>query len=183
VVVSYGSPYLIRQFPKVPAYVCALRGAESSQRAAIAGAAGGEARYGPPAGHDPGSLPEGARNDAAKHEMRLRTARPEDVGFRAGAMPEVDAVLDRFLSEKAFRAASSRSARTARSFICGHSAGSAYDSSAPTVEAPTIYDLASLTKVIATTTMAMILVDEGKLSLDKRVRDFILPSTEVTRTR
>ena len=37
----------------------------------------------------------------------------------------------------------------------------------------TIYDLASLTKVVATTTAAMILFDEGKLSLDAKVADFI----------
>ena len=37
----------------------------------------------------------------------------------------------------------------------------------------TIYDLASLTKVIATTTMAMILMDEGRLDLDKNVQDFL----------
>ncbi|MHB1313497.1 MAG: serine hydrolase domain-containing protein [Gemmatimonadaceae bacterium] len=41
----------------------------------------------------------------------------------------------------------------------------------------TIYDLASLTKVIATTTGAMILYDEGKLSLDAKVAD-ILPGFE-----
>ncbi len=37
----------------------------------------------------------------------------------------------------------------------------------------TIYDLASLTKVVATTTAAMILFDEGRLSLDARVVDII----------
>ncbi|HEX7180470.1 MAG TPA: serine hydrolase, partial [Thermoanaerobaculia bacterium] len=41
------------------------------------------------------------------------------------------------------------------------------------VTAGTLYDLASLTKVVATTTMAMILVDEGKLDLDRPVRDFL----------
>ncbi len=37
----------------------------------------------------------------------------------------------------------------------------------------TIYDLASLTKVIGTTTAAMILYDEGKLNLDERVRHYL----------
>src|SRR6185295_18391433 len=36
VVVSYGSPYLIRQFPEVPVFVCAYGSAESSQRSAVA---------------------------------------------------------------------------------------------------------------------------------------------------
>jgi len=44
---------------------------------------------------------------------------------------------------------------------------------APPVTAGTLYDLASLTKVVATTTMAMILVDEGKLDLDRPVQDFL----------
>jgi CubicO group peptidase (beta-lactamase class C family) len=46
-----------------------------------------------------------------------------------------------------------------------------YDENAPPVTAATIYDLASLTKVIATTTMAMILVDEGRLDLEMPVRE------------
>jgi len=37
----------------------------------------------------------------------------------------------------------------------------------------TIYDLASLTKVVATTTAAMILYDEGRLSLDAKVQNYI----------
>jgi CubicO group peptidase (beta-lactamase class C family) len=49
----------------------------------------------------------------------------------------------------------------------------AYDEDAPPVAADTLYDLASLTKVLATTTMAMILVDEGALDLDKPVQDFL----------
>lgn len=48
-----------------------------------------------------------------------------------------------------------------------------YDADAPPVEAGTLYDLASLTKVVATTTMAMILVDEGRLDLDQPVREHL----------
>ena len=49
-----------------------------------------------------------------------------------------------------------------------------WESDSPAVTTDrTIYDLASLTKVVATTTAAMILFDEGKLSLDARVCDII----------
>jgi uncharacterized protein YbbC (DUF1343 family)/CubicO group peptidase (beta-lactamase class C family) len=48
-----------------------------------------------------------------------------------------------------------------------------YAADAPPVTADTLYDLASLTKVVATTTMAMILVDEGRLDLDRRVQEFL----------
>src|SRR5688572_11534682 len=44
---------------------------------------------------------------------------------------------------------------------------------APLVTDSTLFDLASLTKVIATTTAAMILEDEGKLDLDAPVRTYL----------
>jgi len=43
----------------------------------------------------------------------------------------------------------------------------------PRVAAGTLYDLASLTKVLAATAMAMVLVDEGRLELDRPVRDLV----------
>jgi CubicO group peptidase (beta-lactamase class C family) len=49
-----------------------------------------------------------------------------------------------------------------------------YAAHSPNVEKDTLYDLASLTKVIVTTTLAMILVDEGRLALEAFVAD-ILP--------
>lgn len=49
----------------------------------------------------------------------------------------------------------------------------AYDDEAAPVTAETLYDLASLTKVVATTTMAMILVDEGRLELDTPVQHLL----------
>ena len=41
------------------------------------------------------------------------------------------------------------------------------------VQAGTIYDLASLTKVVALTTACMLLVDEGKLALDEPVQRYV----------
>jgi CubicO group peptidase (beta-lactamase class C family) len=49
-----------------------------------------------------------------------------------------------------------------------------YDAGAPAVTPATVYDLASLTKVIATTSIAMLLYDRGVLDLDMRLGD-ILP--------
>ena len=43
---------------------------------------------------------------------------------------------------------------------------------APRVSVDTIYDVASLTKVVVTTTLAMIFYDKGRLPLNARVRDY-----------
>lgn len=49
-----------------------------------------------------------------------------------------------------------------------------YEASAPAIQPETVFDLASLTKVLATTAAAMLLVDRGRLDLDERLGD-ILP--------
>jgi CubicO group peptidase (beta-lactamase class C family) len=49
-----------------------------------------------------------------------------------------------------------------------------YEASAPAIQPETAFDLASLTKVIATTAAAMLLVDRGLLDLDERLGE-ILP--------
>ena len=49
-----------------------------------------------------------------------------------------------------------------------------YDASSPAVEADTVFDLASVTKVVAATTMAMLLYERGLLHLDSKVAH-ILP--------
>ena len=48
-----------------------------------------------------------------------------------------------------------------------------YDSDSAPVDEHTIFDLASLTKVIATTTLVMRAVDDGRISLDDRVGKWI----------
>jgi CubicO group peptidase (beta-lactamase class C family) len=48
-----------------------------------------------------------------------------------------------------------------------------YDTSSPAVKVNSIFDLASLTKVVATTTITMILYDQGRLNLDQKVADIV----------
>jgi len=48
-----------------------------------------------------------------------------------------------------------------------------YDPDSPAVSPTTIYDLASVSKAIATTTMAMILLERGKLALDAPVIEYL----------
>jgi CubicO group peptidase (beta-lactamase class C family) len=48
-----------------------------------------------------------------------------------------------------------------------------YDSASPAVNDSSMYDLASLTKVVATTTTAMQLIDQGRLALDSSVAYYL----------
>ena len=173
VVVSYGSPYLLRQFPDVPVYVCSYGWAESSQRAAIAALFGEYAVGGRLPVTLPGLYPYGHGLDLPRREMTLRAARPEDVGFRPDAMAQVDRVADDGLAAKAFPGGVLAVGKDSALVHLRPFGRFSYDDGAPEVKADTIYDVASLTKVVATTTMAMILVDEGKLDVRKPVSSFI----------
>jgi beta-glucosidase-like glycosyl hydrolase/CubicO group peptidase (beta-lactamase class C family) len=173
IVVSYGSPYLLRQFPDVPVYVCTYGWAESSQRAAISAIFGEH----PVGGRLPVTLPGlysyGHGLDLSRREMTLRVARPEDVGFRPDAMGDVDRIADEGLAAKAFPGGVLAVGKDSALVHLRPFGRFSYDADAPAVKADTIYDVASLTKVVATTTMAMILVDEGKLDVRKPVSAFI----------
>ena len=54
---------------------------------------------------------------------------------------------------------------------------------APAVTDSTMFDMASLTKVVATTTAAMILEDEGRLNLDAPVRTYLPELTDSAKAR
>ena len=167
ILISFGSPYLLVHLPAAPVFLCAYSWAGASRRAAVA-ALLGETDVG---GRLPVTLPGlydvGHGIDIPRREMTLRDAR------RPGNFAEADRVLDKFLAEGAFPggvlAVGHRGALVhLRPF--GRLSG---DDGAPAVATDTIYDLASLTKVVATTTMAMILVDEERLDLDSPVQDFL----------
>jgi len=54
---------------------------------------------------------------------------------------------------------------------------------APAVTDSTMFDMASLTKVVATTTAAMILEDEGKLDIDSTVHSYLPELTDTAKAR
>jgi beta-N-acetylhexosaminidase len=173
VLISFGSPYLLRQVPSVSAYVCAYGAADSSQRAAVAALLG---EY-PVSGKVPVSLPGfyafGDGLQIPRNEMTLRAGAPADAGFRPDGMAEVDRVLEAAVAAHAFPGAV---VAVGKDGVLAHLKAfgrQSYDADAVPVTTDTMYDLASLTKVIVTTTMAMILVDEGKLDITKPVSAFL----------
>jgi beta-glucosidase-like glycosyl hydrolase/uncharacterized protein YbbC (DUF1343 family) len=173
IVASFGDPYILRDLPELSAYLCTFGASMPSRRAAVS-ALFGEIDV---RGKLPVTLSDdhlfGDGLEIPRREMTLRRVQPEKAGFRPGGLDDVDRLLDGFVEEGAFPggvlAVGHRGA-----LVHLHPFGRlAYDDDGPPVREDTIYDLASLTKVVATTTMAMILVDEGRLDLDERVQDFL----------
>jgi uncharacterized protein YbbC (DUF1343 family) len=101
------------------------------------------------------------------------TPPPTPVSPRIAAFEEVDRLLEGFRQRGAFPGGVVAVGYRG-SLVHLHPFGRlTYDADAAPVTADTLYDLASLTKVVATTTMAMILVDEGRLDLDRPVQQFL----------
>ena len=173
IVVSFGDPYLLRDLPEGLTYICAYGSSGSSRQAAVS-ALFGEIEI---RGKLPVTLSDeyavGSGVEIPRRAMTLSVASPEEAGFRPQGLGDLDRVLDEFVAQGAFPggvvAVGYRGA-----LVHLHPFGHlSYDEDAPLVEENTIYDLASLTKVVATTTMAMILVDEGRLDLDEKVQDYL----------
>ncbi|HEY8232882.1 MAG TPA: serine hydrolase domain-containing protein [Vicinamibacteria bacterium] len=93
-------------------------------------------------------------------------------GFRAGGLEAVDAIVRDAIAARAFPGGVVAIGRRGSLAHLRAFGKLSYDAEAAAVQPDTIYDLASLTKVVATTTLAMILVDEAKLDIDDRVSDF-----------
>ncbi|MCP3961596.1 MAG: serine hydrolase [bacterium] len=173
VLISFGSPYLLAHVPETPVYVCAYSWAPVSRLAAVNALFGESDIRGRLPVSLPGLYPYGHGIEIPRREMTLRAARPEDAGFRPGGLDEADQVLDSFLEQGAFPGGIVAVGYRGNLVHLRPFGKLAEDADAPAVAADTIYDLASLTKVIATTTMAMILVDEQSLELDSPVQEFL----------
>ena len=86
------------------------------------------------------------------------------------AFDEAGRLLQQAVTERVFPAAVAEIGRET-GVLWRETAGAlTYDEDAAPTTHDTIFDLASLTKVIATTTLAMRLVDDARLTLDDRVQ-------------
>jgi CubicO group peptidase (beta-lactamase class C family) len=142
--------------------------AESAAARAIAGLNEITGRARPP-GLSRGA---GMRRDAL--DFALATALPEHVGMSSTALQKVDGIIEAALLDGAAPGAAIAVGRRGRLVMLrGYGATDVGAGFNPVTDS-TIYDLASLTKVVATTTLAMMLVDEGRLDLDAPVSDYLV---------
>lgn len=182
-VTSFGSPYLIQAFPDVPAYMVCFSSQAGMQRA-VAKAIVGQANIG---GELPISIPGIAtRGDGIKRrgtvEARAKTivkapeeekilfhVSPEEVGADPGMiMPHIHHALQ----DSAWPGGVLLAAKNGKIFMHEYFGNHTYTSNRHTYRGD-IFDLASVTKVIATTSAAMNLYEEGLLNIDTTVVTYL----------
>ncbi|RYF50962.1 MAG: hypothetical protein EOO38_04405, partial [Cytophagaceae bacterium] len=105
-------------------------------------------------------------------ERMLRKVQPSEVGLNKDKLKEIDSIVEDAIRQRAIPGAVvlvAKDGKIAYEKAFGHLA---YDS-VEQVYPQTLYDLASVTKVMATTVSLMKLYDEGKLKLDKKLGDYL----------
>src|ERR1017187_7430816 len=167
VVAGFGRPYLIERFPNAPTWLAEFSTNDVSQRAA------GRALFGQIAigGQIPVTVPGTVtRGDGIHSAANPMTLQPAPAAMSARLKPAYD-LLDRAVSDGAFPGGVL--AVGWNNEVAVHPFGRlSSDPKSPAVRADTIYDVASLTKPIVTTTAIISLVQRGDLELDAPVVRF-----------
>ncbi len=168
IVTCFGSPYLAERFPSAKTWIAAFSTVDVAQ-VAVGRALFGQTQI---AGKLPVNIPGvaalGGGIDLAAHPMELREA---DAKSEAKLQPAFD-VLDRAVADHAFPggvlAVGYQNELTVHEF-----GRQTYDANSPAVNVDTIYDAASLTKPVVTTTLIAKQVEAGHIGLDLPVTRYI----------
>lgn len=167
VAISTGNPYVAMDFPSANAYVVTY----SSSKQSIDAAA--EVIFGeqPALGKLPITIPgkywygQGVEYKA----IAIRSGSPSEAGLEAESLSLVDPIIEKAIADSAFPGAV---LLVARNGVIAHEKAYGrflYDSTSEKMTTDAIFDLASVTKVISTTSAVMRLVEEKKISLDDKI--------------
>jgi beta-glucosidase-like glycosyl hydrolase/CubicO group peptidase (beta-lactamase class C family) len=172
ITVGFGSPYLIERFPQAETWL-GVFGISDVAQISVARALFGEI---PVRGHLPVTIPgldlkAGFGIELPANPMKLQ---PMEVRGEAQLRPAFEA-LEKAIAEKAFPGATL--AVGYRGKLAIHAFGKlSYDAAAADVTQKTMYDIASLTKVVATTTMVAKLAEGDfpvPIDLDAKVERYL----------
>jgi beta-N-acetylhexosaminidase len=164
IVTSFGSPYLIEGFPDAKTWVSEFATNDVSQRA-VARALFGQVPIG---GHIPVTVPGTLkRGDGLSVPANPMTLQPAPAELSARLKPAYD-VLDHAVADGAFPGCVVAVGHNDQLAVRAFGKLSVDPKSGP-VTLDTMYDMASVTKVVVTTTAVMTLVEQGRLNLDTPV--------------
>jgi beta-N-acetylhexosaminidase len=173
IVACFGNPYLLARFPNADTWIAAFSSVEVCQRAAA------RALYGEIAvqGHLPVTIPGAAkRGDGLPLAVRPMTLIPASTAVSRKFQPAFH-VLEQAVRDHVFPGGVLAVGDHGQLTI--HPFGRfTYDADAPIVREGTIYDVASLTKPVVTTTAIMMLVEQGQVTLDAPVSRYLPEWTE-----
>ena len=98
---------------------------------------------------------------------------PENFGFDARKINRAERVLQRHVSMRTTPGAVGLALRRKGVVACWAVGRHTYQADAAPVQVHTLYDLASVTKVVVTTTLCMLFANEGRLDLAAPVQSYL----------
>jgi CubicO group peptidase (beta-lactamase class C family) len=171
ILVVMGSPYVLSGFPQAKAYVCSYSDAECSSEATVEILCGIKPALGRLPVTIPGLFTYGT--GLSLPVITLKTEQPRAVGFNNEKLNDLDTVMYMAVNDSAFPGAQLVVVKDGRVVYDKCFGSLDYTPASPLVDNETMFDLASLTKVVATTTAIMRLYDEKLLMLDDSVANYI----------
>ena len=174
VLASLGNPYTLNTVPDAAVLVTTYDGAPGSQRA-LARALFGEVKI---SGKLPVGLseryPQGYGIQVDAHRMKLaEVTHPQDVGMSKSGLEEAARLVEEAIEDGAAPGAVVLVARRGQIVLEKAFGHMSYDDGAERMRLDTLFDLASLTKIFATTTLSMIFYERGVLDLESPVSSYI----------
>lgn len=169
--VAFGNPYVALDVDAMPTAYLVAYGRDDATEEAVAQALGGQASI---RGRLPITLPDVAAYGTGidRPATRLRPALSAAIGANPAPLRTIDSLIQRTITERGFPAAAVAIGRGDVLVKLDGYGYLTYDSDRR-VTPETPFDLASLTKVIATTTAAMKLYEEGRLDLDAPLAHYL----------
>jgi beta-N-acetylhexosaminidase len=168
IVACFGSPYVIKHYPEAKTWVGIFSNADVAQRAAARAIFGQAAISGRIPVNVPGAVPMGAGMVLPANPMKLASASDET----RAKLRSASALLDRGIADRAYPGGVLAAGYKGELFtqVFGRQSYAAHSAS---VNEKTIYDTASLTKPVVTTTLCAMLSESGQLDISAPVSRYI----------
>ncbi len=168
----FGNPYSLKYFEYIPWVLVAYEDNDASNMAAANSLFGAEKILGklPVSASSVFAAGRGFTSDSI---YRLKNSIPEEVGIKSENFRKVEEILRKGIEAKAFPGCQLLIAKDGK-VVWNKSYGSkVYEQPNDKVKPGDLYDLASITKVAATTLAVMKLYEQKKINLDRCVGDYL----------
>jgi len=167
----FGSPYSIGQFKDVPSLLVAYTDEDIAQKMAAQGIMG--------AFSFKGALPVSVGSDFISGDgilssslLRLSYGIPEQVGMNRDSLLKIDTIIQEMISKKAAPGCEVLVAKEGKIVYHKNFGYHTYNKKKE-VQLNSIYDMASVTKIMSSTLSLMKLEDQGRLKTENRIVDYL----------